>query len=249
MIKLEHLSKTFHKGLTNESIALREVSLQILQGEYVIIVGANGSGKSTLLNLIAGNIFPDNGKIYIDNTDVTEWKDFQRSKFISRIFQNPLQGTAPDLSVLDNFRLAALRSKSKELVVGINKQFERLVKERISVLKLGLENKIHQPMGTLSGGQRQALTLVMGTMDDSKLMLLDEPAAALDPRSAALVMEKANEIIARNYLTAILVTHNIKDALQYGHRLVQMNEGTIVRDLNSMEKCKLIAEELYRWFE
>src|SRR5436190_12765879 len=124
MIKLERISKTFHKGLANENVAVCDVSLQIPQGEYVIIVGANGSGKSTLLNLIAGNIFPDSGKIYIDNTDVTEWKDFQRSKFISRIFQNPLQGTAPDLSVLDNFRLAALRTQRKKLISGINKKFE-----------------------------------------------------------------------------------------------------------------------------
>ena len=249
MINLENLDKAFHKGLSNESIAVNNVSIQIKQGEYVIIVGANGCGKTTLLNLIAGNIFPDKGKVIINNTDVTVWKDFARSKFISRVFQNPLQGTASDLSVLDNFRLAALRTKSKKLVLGINNQFEQLVKERISILKLELENKINQPMGTLSGGQRQALTLVMGTMDDCKVMLLDEPAAALDPRSAALVMEKANEIIAINNLTAILVTHNLKDAIQFGHRLIQMKEGTIVRDLNSKEKSKLVPEELYRWFE
>ena len=214
MIKLEHLSKTFHKGLSNESVALKDVSLQINQSEYVVIVGANGSGKSTLLNLVAGTFPADNGNIHIDNTDVTNWKDYQRSKFIARVFQNPLQGTAPDLSVLDNFRLAALRTQPKKLISGINKNFESLVRESISVLKLGLENKIHQPMGTLSGGQRQALTLVMGTMDNCKLLLMDEPTAALDPRSAALVMEKANDIITMNKLTAILVTHNMKDALQ-----------------------------------
>lgn len=249
MIKLEHLSKTFHKGLSNESLAVRDVSLQIQQGEYLIIVGSNGSGKSTLLNLIAGNIFPDNGNIHINTTDVTTWKDYQRSKFISRVFQNPLQGTAPDLSVLDNFRLAALRTQHKKLISGINKNFEQLVKEHINVLRLGLENKLHQPMGTLSGGQRQALTLVMGTMDNCKLMLLDEPAAALDPRSAALVMEKANDIIIINKLTAILVTHNMKDALQYGNRLIQMKEGVVIRDLNGEQKNKLMQEELYRWFD
>jgi len=249
MIKLEQLTKVFHKGLSNEIVAVRDVSMQIKQSEYVIIVGANGSGKSTLLNLIAGNIFPDNGKIFIDNTEVTGWKDYQRSKFISRIFQNPLQGTAPDLSVLDNFRLAALRTQRKKLISGINKNFEQSVKEQINVLKLGLENKLHQLMGTLSGGQRQALTLVMGTMDDCKLMLLDEPSAALDPRSAALVMEKANDIIAMNKLTAILVTHNMKDALHYGNRVIQMKEGVIVRDLNSEQKIKLVQEEIYKWFD
>ncbi len=248
MIKLEQINKKFHKGLPNESVAIREVSLEIEQGEYAIIVGANGSGKSTLLNLIAGNIFPDNGKIFIDNTDVTSYKDYQRSKFISRVFQNPLQGTAPDLSVLDNFRLAALRTQRKKLISGINKKFEQLVKEQISVLKLGLENKLHQMMGTLSGGQRQALTLVMGTMANCKLMLLDEPAAALDPRSAALVMEKANDIILMNNLTAILVTHNMKDALNYGNRLIQMKEGVVVKDLNNEQKKNILQEELFNWF-
>lgn len=249
MIRLEHLSKTFHKSLSKEIVAVRDVSMQIQQGEYIIIVGANGSGKSTLLNLIAGNIFPDSGKIHINNTEVTTWKDYQRSKFISRIFQNPLQGTAPDLSVLDNFRLAALRTQRKKLISGINKKFEQSVNEHISLLKLGLENKLHQLMGTLSGGQRQALTLVMGTMDNCKLMLLDEPAAALDPRSAELVMEKANDIIAMKKLTAILVTHNMKDALHYGNRLIQMKEGVVVRDLNDEQKTNLVQEELYKWFD
>ena len=215
----------------------------------MIIVGANGSGKSTLLNLIAGNIFPDTGTIYIDDTDVTSWKDYKRSKFISRIFQNPLQGTAPDLSVLDNFRLAALRTKPKKLISGINKTFEQSVKEHISILKLGLENKLHQPMGTLSGGQRQALTLVMGTMDNCKLMLLDEPTAALDPRSAALVMEKATDIITINKLTAILVTHNMKDTLQYGNRIILMKEGIVASDLSNQQKSTLRLEELHHWFD
>ena len=249
MIKLEQISKKFHKGLPNESIAIREVSLEIEHGEYAIVVGANGSGKSTLLNLIAGNIFADNGKIFIDHTDVTSFKDYQRSKFVSRVFQNPLLGTAPDLSVLDNFRLAALRTQHKKLISGINKKFEQSVKEQISVLKLGLENKLHQMMGTLSGGQRQALTLVMGTMANCKLMLLDEPAAALDPRSAELVMEKANDIILMNKLTAILVTHNMKDALQYGNRIIQMKEGIVARDLSSDQKTKLLQEEIYKWFD
>ena len=248
MIKLSALSKTFHTGLANESVALRDVMLQINAGEYVVIVGANGSGKSTLLSLIAGTISPDKGTIFIDDTDVTKWKDYERSKFISRVFQNPLQGTAPDLSVLDNFRLAALRTQPKKLISRTNKIFEQSIKEHISILKLGLENKIHQPMGTLSGGQRQALTLVMGTMDDCKLMLLDEPTAALDPRSAALIMEKANDIIAIKKLTSILVTHNMKDVLQYGNRVIQLKEGTVVRDLNAAQKTKLHAEELYGWF-
>ncbi len=248
MIKLEQLSKTFHQGFSNENVAVNNVSLQIREGDFVIIIGANGSGKSTLLNLIAGNSLPDSGTIYINSTNVTEWKDFERSKFISRVFQNPLQGTAPDLSVLDNFRLASLRTQPKKLVSGIDTQFESRVKESISMLKLGLENKIHQSMGTLSGGQRQALTLVMGTMDDCKLMLLDEPTAALDPRSATLIMEKAKDIISIKKLTAILITHQLKDVLKYGNRLIQMSEGKIMRDFNNADKAVITLDELYGWF-
>lgn len=249
MITLTRISKAFNKGLLNQNIALQNISLDIKDREFVVVVGANGSGKSTLLNIISGTVRTDTGKINIANKDVTGWKDYQRSKYISRVFQNPLQGTAPDLSVLDNFRLAALRTHQKKLISGITKNFEQLVKDRISILKLGLENKIYQPMGSLSGGQRQALTLVMGTMDDCKLMLLDEPSAALDPHSASLVMEKANDIITTNKLTAILVTHNMKDVLQYGNRIIQMKEGFIERDLDSDQKATLSISDLYGWFE
>ncbi|CAN5516117.1 ATP-binding cassette domain-containing protein [soil metagenome] len=248
MIQLEKICKTFNKGEAAEIKVIPELSLTIAPGTFCVIVGANGSGKSTLLNLIAGTFSPDSGKIILNNTDVTALADYRRSIFISRIFQNPLQGTAPELSVLDNFRLAALRTQPKGLSIGTTNSFKDLVAEKIKILKLGLEDKLMQSMSSLSGGQRQALTLVMATMDDCKILLMDEPTAALDPRSSALVMEKAAEIIKLNQLTAILVTHQMKDALRYGDRLIQLQEGNILRDLSRENKEILKNEELYSWF-
>jgi putative ABC transport system ATP-binding protein len=214
----------------------------------VVIVGSNGSGKTTLLNLIAGSILPSSGDIELDGNDVTKLAEYRRSEWIARVFQNPLSGTAPDLSILDNFRLAAIRTKSKGLSIGINDNFKKSVREKISSLGMGLENKIEQPMGTLSGGQRQALTLLMSVMDTCKILLLDEPTAALDPRSADIVMKTADKLITDFDLTAILVTHNLKDAFTYGNRIIQMAEGKILKDLNSKDKSALKQNDLFDWF-
>ena len=249
MIDLQNIIKTYNKGLATETVALNNITLNIAAGEFVVVVGSNGSGKSTLLNCIAGNSLPDSGNITIDNNEVTQLPEYKRSIYISRIFQNPALGTAPELSILENFRLASLRTKKKGLSIGTSKPFENIVKEKISFLKMGLENSISKPMGSLSGGQRQALTLVMGIMDDCKIMLLDEPTAALDPRSSILVMQKANDIIATHQLTALLVTHHLKDALQYGSRLLMMKEGAIEKDFSSGEKQNLKLEELAMWFD
>jgi putative ABC transport system ATP-binding protein len=248
MIRIEGILKVFSKGSVSETTALDNVSLLFDRGEFVVIVGANGSGKSTLLNCIAGNVLPDAGKIIFDEKEVTSLKDYQRSLWLSRMFQNPYQGTASGLSVLDNFRLAALRTGKKKLKTGISKKFREEVKDKISLLKLGLENKVDENMENLSGGQRQALTLIMAVMDESKILLMDEPAAALDPRTASLIMEKASEIITRFNLTAILVTHNMKDAHHYGTRIIQMEEGKIKRDLRNEKKQQLSLNELYGWF-
>ena len=248
MIQLSNLHKTFYPGKLNEVKALRNINLTVSAGEFLVIVGANGSGKSTLLNSIAGSILPSSGDILIDKNTVTKFAEHQRSKWIARVFQNPLSGTAPDLSILENFRLASIRTSRKSLKIGINDAFKNTVRSRISLLGMGLENKIAQPMGTLSGGQRQALTLLMAVMDDVKILLLDEPTAALDPRSAEIVMQTADKLIADYKLSTILITHNMKEAFNYGNRIIQMAEGRIVRDLDKNEKSKLSHTDLYEWF-
>jgi putative ABC transport system ATP-binding protein len=248
MIELNKVHKVFNKGKANQVDAVNGIDLKINSGDFLVIVGSNGSGKTTLLNLIAGNVLPTSGTINIDGNDVTNLADYKRSQWIARVFQNPVSGTASDLSILDNFRLAALRSKPKGLSVGINESFKKLVKEKISTLGMGLENKIEQPMGTLSGGQRQALTLLMSIMDICKVLLLDEPTAALDPRSAEVVMKTADRLIKDFDLTAILITHNLKDAFNSGNRIIQMGEGLILKDYNEEEKSALKQNDLFDWF-
>ncbi len=247
MIELRNIQKQFSDGNTT-IVALKKTSLKISERQFVVIIGSNGSGKSTFLNLIAGSYLPTQGEVLIDNNVVNHLKDFQRSKWIARMFQNPVAGTAPDLSILDNFRLAALRTKSKSLSLGTTKKFISDVKQKISILNLGLENKLHQNVGTLSGGQRQALTLLMTTMDTTQLLLMDEPTAALDPRSADMVMKMADKIISELKLTAILVTHNLKDAYSYGNRLLRFNEGQIVTDADQDQKKEISLSEMHAWF-
>jgi putative ABC transport system ATP-binding protein len=248
MIQLSKINKTFNTGKPNQVTAINNVDLDIKTGEFVVIVGSNGSGKTTLLNLVSGNILPNSGSIIIDGNNVTRLPEYKRSKWIARIFQNPLLGTAADLSIIDNFRLAALRTQSKSLSIGKNDKFKSLVKDRIATLGMGLEDKTEQPIGTLSGGQRQALTLLMSVMDTCKILLLDEPTAALDPRSAENVLRIAANLIKEYQLTAILVTHNLKDAGNYGSRIIQMGEGEILKDVAGTEKQSLHQNELFSWF-
>ncbi|AMR33369.1 ABC transporter ATP-binding protein [Mucilaginibacter sp. PAMC 26640] len=248
MITLNNISKTFNSGKANQVSALSNIDLTINAGEFVVIVGSNGSGKTTLLNLVAGTAFPSTGTITIEQNDVTKLQDYQRSKWIARIFQNPMLGTAADLSIIDNFRLAALRTQNKGLSIGKTEAFKKQVREKIATLGMGLEDKTEQPIGTLSGGQRQALTLLMSVMDDCKILLLDEPTAALDPKSAERVMRTADDLIKEYRLTAVLVTHNLRDAGNYGNRVIQMGEGKILRDLAAVEKSKLKQADLFEWF-
>jgi putative ABC transport system ATP-binding protein len=248
MIKIGEVYKTYNPGQISEVKALNGINLEIAEGDYTVIVGSNGSGKSTLLNIIAGSVLPTSGTIMLDNEDITKLPDHQRSKWLARVFQNPLSGTASGLSIIDNFRLAAIRTQPKGLKIGISDQFAKQVKDKIATLGLGLEDKINQQMGTLSGGQRQALTLLMSVMDSCKVILLDEPTAALDPRSANIVMQTTERIIKEFNLTAILITHNLKDAYTYGNRLIQMGEGQIMRDLNTTEKETLQQNHLFEWF-
>lgn len=248
MIQLNHITRIFNPDQINEVTALREIDLTIGKGEFVCLIGANGSGKTTLLNVISGAVQPSAGKVLLHGEDITKLAEHKRSRWIARVFQNPLGGTAPDLSVLDNFRLAALRTSKKTLKIGINRVFKDKVKARIAQLGLGLEDKIQQPMGTLSGGQRQALTLLMSTMDHTDILLLDEPTAALDPRSAEIVLQTAQRIIQEYNLTTIFITHNLQDALNYGNRLIQMKNGEIERDLDSATKSQLQLQQMYQWF-
>src|SRR5450755_659106 len=227
MISLQKISKFFNKGKVTEVIALNDISLRINKGEFVVVVGANGSGKTTLLNIIEGSQMPTVGTIEINGQDVTPLPEYKRSRWVARVFQNPNNGTAPDLTILDNFRLASLRTQRKSLRIGINASFKIKVQEKISDLGMGLENKIGQPMGNLSGGQRQALTLLMSVMDDTDILLLDEPTAALDPKSALVVMNLANKLNKDLGITTVLITHNLKDTLVYGNRLIQLQEGKI----------------------
>jgi len=248
MIRLDNISKTFNKGEANEVAALKSISLEIKEREFVVLVGGNGSGKSTLLNTIAGRVLADSGKIFLDDIDITKLKEHKRSKWIARIFQDPLTGTAPDLSILENFRLASLRTQKKNLSIGTGKKFQEEVKEKISQLGLGLETRLNRPMNSLSGGQRQALTLVMAIMSEAKIILLDEPSSALDPKTAVLMMESAQKIIRDYGLTAVLVTHNIKDALLYGDRIIHVHDGSIARDIQGSAKSSLQPAEVAEWF-
>ena len=248
MISIRHISKIFNQGKINEVIALDDISLDIHQGEFVVIIGANGSGKTTLMNIIEGSELPTEGSISIKDTEVTALPEYKRSKWVARVFQNPTNGTAPDLTILDNFRLAALRTQRKNVTIGTDAAFRKRVQEKISTLGMGLENKISQAMGSLSGGQRQALTLLMSVMDDTDILLLDEPTAALDPKSALVVMRLAEKLNQDMGITTILITHNLKDALQYGDRLIQFQEGKIVRDIDKGSKANLTLQDIYRWF-
>ncbi len=255
MIELKNISKIFNRNSANEVVALQNVSLVIPEKSFVVIVGANGSGKSTLLNALAGTIKTDEGQIMIGGNDITELSDFDRSKWIARIFQNPLSGTSPELTILENFRLAALRTEKKTFHIGTGEKFRKLVQNKLKLLGLGLGDKLNQPMGTLSGGQRQALTLLMAVMpfemgrDGTKILLMDEPTAALDPKTSALILDLADKIISQYNLTVIFVTHQLKDALNYGNRIVSMERGKITRDLAGEFKKNLTNNEVFSWFQ
>lgn len=239
---------SFNKGSENEIRALSDFSLEIPDREFLVVVGENGSGKSSLMNVIAGSLMPDSGRILINGTDITSLADFKRSKWIARIFQNPFSGTASDLSIAENFRLASLRTQSKRFSSGISDAFLKELKEKIATLNMGIENKLNSKMGSLSGGQRQALTLLMAVMDDAGILLLDEPSAALDPRSSENLMQLTDQIVREYKLTAILITHHLKHAFTYGTRLIQMQEGKIIRDIPEQEKRDLKPETMYQWF-
>lgn len=249
MLKLQHITKIFNRGEVDEHLAVNDLSLSIDKGELVMMIGANGSGKTTLLNLLQGSIHPDQGNILLNEKNITNTSEYNRSKSISRVFQDPKMGTAPDLTLLENFRLASLRTQNRTFRVGINNDFRKRVTEEVSRLGMGLEKKLDMKMGSLSGGQRQALTLLMAVMDKSDLLLMDEPTAALDPKSAEVIMKLTTEICHSKGIATLLITHSMKDALQYGNRLLMLKAGKIIQDHSGKEKEKLTLHELHQWFD
>ena len=248
MIKLTGISKTFGKGSPNEKRLLNKFNLEISKNDFILLIGGNGSGKSTLLNIIAGEVPIDEGSIFFNEKEISQFPDYIRSSWMARIFQNPLAGTAPDLTILENFRLASLRTGYKGLKIGTGEKFKKVVRDRISILNLGLENNLDQVMGSLSGGQRQALALLMAIMDESGILLLDEPTSALDPRMSVLIMNLADKVIKEFNLTALLVTHQINDVIGYGNRIIQLKEGQIIRDFHKNGNMLLNKNDIYEWF-
>ncbi len=249
MLEIKNICKTFNKGTVNEKKALIDVSLTLNDGDFVTVIGGNGAGKSTMLNAVAGVWPVDSGQILIDGVNVTGLAEHQRAKFLGRVFQDPMTGTAATMEIQENLALALRRGKPRTLKWGITKKEKERYYELLKTLDLGLENRMSSKVGLLSGGQRQALTLLMATLEKPSLLLLDEHTAALDPKTAAKVLELSDKIIGENKLTAMMVTHNMNDAIVHGNRLIMMNEGRIILDIGGEEKKKLTVEDLLQKFE
>lgn len=249
MLEIKNISKTFNAGTVNAKLALDGVSLTLNDGDFVTIIGGNGAGKSTLLNAIAGTYPVDAGTISINGNDITHLPEHKRAKFLGRVFQDPMMGTAADMWIEENMALAARRGKKRGLGRGISSHERVMYKEMLAPLELGLEERLSTKVGLLSGGQRQALTLLMATMKRPELLLLDEHTAALDPKTAAKVLALSEKFISEGKLTALMVTHNMNDAIKYGNRLIMMNNGHIVLDVAGEEKKNLTVEVLLEKFK
>ena len=249
MLEVKNIYKTFNPGTINEKIALNGLSLKLNEGDFVTVIGGNGAGKSTLLNAVAGVWPVDEGQIVIDGTDVTKLSEHKRAAYLGRVFQDPMTGTAATMGIEENLALARRRGTKRGLRKGITQQEREEYKELLKVLGLGLENRLTSKVGLLSGGQRQALTLLMATLKKPKLLLLDEHTAALDPKTAAKVLEITDMIVNRDHLTTMMITHNMRDAITHGNRLIMMMEGKIILDIQGEEKKKLTVKNLLDKFE
>ena len=251
MLQLNDLHKTFNPGTVNEKVALNGVSLHMEAGDFATIVGSNGAGKSTLFNAITGGFIADEGSILLGGQDITFAPEHQRSKVIGHLFQDPLKGTAPNMTIEENLALAYLRAGTAPHAIfsRISRKDKEVFREKLALLDMGLEDRMKQPVGLLSGGQRQAVTLLMATLKKPKLLLLDEHTAALDPKTAAKVLEISNKIVQENHLTTLMITHNMRDAIRYGNRLIMMNEGHVIYDVRGEEKTKLEVSDLLQRFE
>ena len=248
MLKLENVWKTFNAGTVNEKIALRGIDLNLKPGEFVTVIGGNGAGKSTMLNSVAGVFGIDSGKILIDGVDVTHLAGYKRAKYIGRVFQDPMMGTAATMQIEENLALAARRGKRRTLRAGITSAERAAYREQLKILDLGLEDRMTAKVGLLSGGQRQALTLLMATLQEPKILLLDEHTAALDPKTADKVLEATEKIVSANNLTTMMITHNMRDAIDHGNRLIMMYDGRVVIDVSGEEKKKLTVPDLLELF-
>ncbi len=248
MLKIENVVKTFNPGTVNEKVALRGLNLHLKEGDFVTVIGGNGAGKSTMLNAVAGVWGVDSGSITIGGVDVTALPEYMRAQYIGRVFQDPMMGTAATMQIEENLALAARRGKPRTLRIGITKAEREEYREALKILELGLEDRMTAKVGLLSGGQRQALTLLMATLQKPKLLLLDEHTAALDPKTAAKVLEATEKIVAKDNLTTMMITHNMRDAIAYGNRLIMMYDGRIVVDVSGEEKKNLTVEQLLSLF-
>lgn len=248
MLEIREVSKIFNATTVNEKIAINNLSLTVNNNEFVTVIGGNGAGKSTLLNLISGALFPDSGKILLNGRDITRIHDFKRAKFIGRVFQDPNMGTSADMLIEENLALSLRRGRVRTLKWGIQESERQFFRDELSKFDLGLENRLNTKVGLLSGGQRQALTLLMAVMIKPELLLLDEHTAALDPKTASNVLKMTDEVVRENHLTTLMITHNMKDAIEYGNRLIMMNEGRIVLDISGSEKEKMTVPYLLELF-
>ena len=249
MLDIVNVEKTFNPGTINEKKALNGINLHLNEGDFVTVIGGNGAGKSTMLNMVAGVYPVDCGSIVIDGVDVTRLPEYKRAKYLGRVFQDPMTGTAADMQIEENLALAARRGKKRTLLAGITAKERAEYKELLKILDLGLENRLTAKVGLLSGGQRQALTLLMATLKKPKLLLLDEHTAALDPKTAKKVLDITEEIVRKDNLATIMITHNMADAIRVGNRLIMMHEGQIVVDVKGEEKKNLTIEQLLLLFE
>ena len=248
MLKIENIVKVFNGGTVNEKVALNGLSLHLEEGDFCTVIGGNGAGKSTMLNAVAGVFQVDQGSIVIDGVDVTKLPEHKRAKYIGRVFQDPMTGTAATMQIEENLALAKRRGQKRSLRPGITKAEREEYKELLKILDLGLEDRLTSKVGLLSGGQRQALTLLMASLVKPKLLLLDEHTAALDPKTAAKVLEATEKIVNRDHLTTLMITHNMKDAIAHGNRLIMMKDGRVILNISGEEKKELTVEDLLEKF-
>lgn len=249
MLKIENIIKTFNPGTANEVKALQGVNIEIEEGSFVCILGTNGSGKSTMLNAVAGAFVIDEGKIILDGVNISKWREYKRAKYIGRVFQNPFSGTAPNMSIQENLAMAVKRGKKRGVGWGLPRHLIEEFKCMVKPLNMGLEERLENPIGKLSGGQRQALTLLMSTAIKPKLLLLDEHTAALDPKTANKVIDLTRQVITKNKLTTLMVTHSMQQAVNLGDRIIMMHQGKVAYDFNGEDKKRLKVNDLLALFD